>query len=261
MRPYLAVLSARFRMLLQYRAAAVAGLATQIFWGLIRMMIFIAFFDNAINPPMNLGQVITYVWLGQAFLLLMILGPDSELQRMINSGNIAYELLRPVDLYGLIFTRTLAGRVAPMCLRAGPILLLATLPGWLHWPTLWSLAAFAISIIGAILLCSAVGALMTVSMFWTISGAGVVRIISGAAYFLSGLVVPLPLFPESLQRVLYALPFRGLADIPFRLFTGNLLPSDLWRVLAQQLGWTVALVLFGRWLLGRALRRVVVQGG
>ena len=36
MRPYWAVLSARFRMLLQYRAAALAGLGTQVFWGLIR---------------------------------------------------------------------------------------------------------------------------------------------------------------------------------------------------------------------------------
>ncbi len=43
MTPYLAVFSARIRMLLQYRAAAMAGMATQIFWGWIRVMIFAAF--------------------------------------------------------------------------------------------------------------------------------------------------------------------------------------------------------------------------
>lgn len=43
MTPYLAILSARFRTLLQYRAAAAAGFGTQLFWGLIRMMIFEAF--------------------------------------------------------------------------------------------------------------------------------------------------------------------------------------------------------------------------
>ena len=31
--PYRAVVSARYRMLLQYRAAAFAGLVTQCFWG------------------------------------------------------------------------------------------------------------------------------------------------------------------------------------------------------------------------------------
>ena len=36
MKPYWANFSARFRLLLQYRAAALAVLATQLFWGLIR---------------------------------------------------------------------------------------------------------------------------------------------------------------------------------------------------------------------------------
>ena len=35
--PYLAIFGARFRMMLQYRAAALAGMATQLFLGLIRV--------------------------------------------------------------------------------------------------------------------------------------------------------------------------------------------------------------------------------
>ena len=42
--PYRAVVSARYRMLLQYRAAAFAGLVTQCFWGAIRLMIVAAFY-------------------------------------------------------------------------------------------------------------------------------------------------------------------------------------------------------------------------
>ena len=55
MRPYLAVLSARFRLLLQYRVAALAGFATQLFWGFIRVMIFGAFYRaSAAAQPMTL---------------------------------------------------------------------------------------------------------------------------------------------------------------------------------------------------------------
>ncbi|MDE3000662.1 MAG: hypothetical protein OXU79_16440 [Gemmatimonadota bacterium] len=69
MKAYAAVISARFRMMLQYRAAAMAGLGTQVFWGLIRMMFFTAFYNSATAPqPMSLADVITYVWLGQALL-------------------------------------------------------------------------------------------------------------------------------------------------------------------------------------------------
>ena len=68
MRPYRAVLSARFRMLLQYRARAIAGFGTQLFWGFVRIMVFDAFYGSyAGAKPMELTVVITYIWLGQAF--------------------------------------------------------------------------------------------------------------------------------------------------------------------------------------------------
>lgn len=51
---YWATLSARFRTLLQYRAAALAGMGTQLFWGLVRVMIFEAFFRSTIaEQPMS----------------------------------------------------------------------------------------------------------------------------------------------------------------------------------------------------------------
>jgi hypothetical protein len=37
MKPYLAILSSRFLALMQYRAAAIAGAGTQLFFGLVRM--------------------------------------------------------------------------------------------------------------------------------------------------------------------------------------------------------------------------------
>ena len=73
MRPYLSVLSARIRMLLQYRAAALAGMSTQLFWGLIRVMIFRSVLPHG-NPrpqPMTYAEVVNYVWLGQALFALL----------------------------------------------------------------------------------------------------------------------------------------------------------------------------------------------
>ena len=66
--PYRAVVSARYRMLLQYRAAAFAGLVTQCFWGAIRLMILAAFYAASTQgQPMSLSEVVAYIWLGQAF--------------------------------------------------------------------------------------------------------------------------------------------------------------------------------------------------
>src|SRR5262249_15230491 len=111
MTAYLSILSSRFRTLLQYRAAALAGVGTQVFFGLVRMMIFDGFYRSSIGPqPMTREQAITYIWLGQAFLLLAMLDVDKDVAAMIRSGNVAYEMIRPIDLYTLWFTRALSGR-------------------------------------------------------------------------------------------------------------------------------------------------------
>ncbi len=262
MRPYAAVLSARFRLLLQYRAAALAGFGTQLFWGLIRMMIFTAFIEHAADrSPMTLQQVVGYIWLGQAFLMLIPFRGDADIEQQIRTGNVAYEMLRPIDLYLYWYCRGLANRIAPTMLRCVPMLVIATLVGWLHWPDARTLMAFAAAMVGAVLLSSAIGTLMTITFFWTISGQGLNRLVLAVMWVFSGIVVPLPMFPDWLQPVLNALPFRGLQDIPFRLFTGHLPVSQAWHVVLHQLAWTVALVMLGRWLIARASRRLVVQGG
>jgi ABC-2 type transport system permease protein len=128
LRPYLAVLSARFRMMLQYRAAALAGMGTQVFWGLVRVMVLEAFYRSATSAtvlPMNLREVCAYLWLGQAFLAMLPWNIDLEIRQLVRNGAIAYELARPADLYWLWFARSLAWRTAPTTLRAIPIFLFA----------------------------------------------------------------------------------------------------------------------------------------
>ena len=77
----------------------------------------------------------------------------------------------------------------------------------------------------------------------------------------SGMVIPLPLFPDAFQPILDFLPFRGLADTPFRLYMGHIPASQVWSVVGHQLAWTLILVSLGRFLLYRGTRRLVVQGG
>ena len=99
-RPYWAILSARFRMLLQYRAAALAGLWTQIFFGLVLLMVYEAFYTSStVRQPMAFVEVVSYIWLGQALLAMLPWNADADLRAMVRSGAVAYELCRPIDLY------------------------------------------------------------------------------------------------------------------------------------------------------------------
>src|SRR5262245_11573751 len=128
MKPYFAILSSRFRTLVQYRAAALAGVGTQLFFGLVRMMIFDGFYRSSTVPqPITHCQAITYLWLVQGLLLLAMLDVDKDVAAMIRSGNVAYEIIRPIDLYSLWFSRALSGRAAPLIMRAIPIFVIAGL--------------------------------------------------------------------------------------------------------------------------------------
>jgi ABC-2 type transport system permease protein len=260
---YRAFFSARCRTLLQYRAAAAAGFGTQLFWGLIRMMIFEAFYrSSTAQQPMSYADVVTYIWLGQALLAMLPWNPDMEIRALIRSGNVAYELLRPLDLYSLWYVRAVAMRAAPTLLRAAPMFVVAGLFFGLGPPASWSsLGAWLISMVGALMLSSAITTLVNVSLMWTIAGQGVWNLTAALVTILSGMIVPLPFFPDWAQSALNFLPFRGLVDVPYRLYMGHIPPGEILPLFAHQLAWTLALIAAGRYVLSRGTRRLVVQGG
>ena len=267
---YVAVVSARYRNLLQYRAAAFAGFVTQLFWGAVRLMILGAFFAAAKGPqPMNMAEVVAYIWLGQALLGMLPWNTDADFKEQVASGAVAYDMLRPLDLYGYWFARTLAFRTATTTLRAIPMVVFAMLllpaVGLAEWalpvPSATALVGFLAAIVAAALLSTAITVLAHISMLWTVSGEGVDRILPGFVTILSGMVVPLPLFPDWLQPFLDWQPFRGLGDVPYRIYSGNIPFADAGGEILFTLAWTAVLVWLGRALLARGVRRLVVQGG
>jgi len=272
LQPYAAVVGARFRMLLQYRAAAIAGLWTQVVFGLVLIMVYEAFYRSspAAVQPMAFAQVASYVWLGQALLAMLPWNHDREIASMVRSGAVAYELCRPIDLYGLWYARAVAQRTAPTIMRAVPMVVFATLGLPLLGLDEWRLAppvslaaglGFALALACGLALACALSTLVNITVLWTIQNDGVLMVFTSAVSLLSGLLVPLPLLPDWAQPVLRWLPFAGVLDLPYRIYNGHIAPDGLPLVLARQLGWTLALVALGRWLLDRGMRRVVVQGG
>lgn len=267
MKAYLSIIKIRFMLLLQYRVAAAAGVFTQLFFGFVRVMVFYAFYSAASSgQPMSYAQTITYVWIGQAMLGTLPWNGDSEIQDMIRSGNVAYELCRPMDIYNQWFSRAVALRIAPVLLRAVPIFVITILflPRKYAMglpPSLGAGLAWAAATLGAIMLSCSITNIMNISTLWTISGEGLARLLPAVVTILSGMIVPLPLFPDWMRRVLAMLPFSGLVDIPVRFYTGHIPYTMILPYLLNQLLWTLILVAFGRWLLSRKMKSIVVQGG
>lgn len=267
MKPYFSVLKLRLLNGLQYRAAAAAGIATQFFFGFIIIMVFQAFYSHASgNQPMSLDEVIAYVWLQQAFLALVMLWyRDNELFDLITSGNIAYELCRPCDLYGFWYAKLLAQRLSSAFLRSFPILIVAFLlpkPYKLVFPPdFLSLLAFILALTFGLFVLVSISMFIYISVFITMSPAGSLLLFAVLGEFFSGLVIPIPLMPTWVQTIASALPFRWTVDFPFRVYSGQISPVQAFYGIIIQLIWLAVLLIFGKFLFGKAIRKLVIQGG
>jgi ABC-2 type transport system permease protein len=266
MKAYLSIFKLRFALQLQYRAAAFAGFTTQFFFGFVRVMVYRAFyFAGTAAQPQSLQQTVTYEWLMQTTLRLLPWNGDAEVIKLIRTGNVAYELCRPLNLYFNWYVRLIALRIVPTILAGVPLFIIvlflptqygATLP-----VSVLAGLAFLVSMTGALFLGCAITNIISISALWTVAGDGMQRLIPAAVMILSGSLVPLAFFPDWAQPILRYMPFSGLVDIPFRFYIGTLQPSELLPLLLLQLLWTGIIVSLGLWLLSSAVKRVVVQGG
>ncbi len=266
--PYLAILRARFALMLQYRAAAFAGFVTQCWWGVIKIMVLAAFYAGHPQQPITLAQAITYTWLGQGLLGLMPWNADPEISDAVESGNVAYERLRPVDTHALWFMRAIAQkagatalRIVPMFAAAAVFLPLIGLGAW-SWrlpATPEAAALFAVSITLALLLSSATVVLLNVAVA-ALKTRRAANVAGSIVNPLSGMIIPLALAPAWAQGFLFWQPFAGLVDIPYRIYFGNLTGAAALDGIAAQILWVAVFILAGRFWLAQVWARVDTQG-
>ena len=271
MRAYLASFQSRFQLMLQYRAAAIAGFGTQAWFGLVRVLILAAFYRASTHAqPINLGQAIDYVWLGQALLALLPWVGDPDITAGVRSGNIAYDRLRPIDTYFYWYVRAAGWMVARVLPRAALMValvgVLAPLVGLGFWglkppASVEAALLFSVSLVLIVFLSSAVVNIINITVVAAMTDRGPALLASAIVTFFSGNIIPLPLMPAAWRELMLFQPFAGLIDIPSRIYFGALRGSEALIGLSAQVFWTIVLIALGRWAMGGAMSRLQAQGG
>ena len=111
------------------------------------------------------------------------------------------------------------------------------------------------------LLVTALTVLYPIITLTTMNEKGVVNIIITIGDILSGLVIPIPFFPNFLKVISQCLPFQYISDLPFRIYVGNISINNGIIGVILQVFWTIIVIMIGKLLLNKNIRRVVVQGG
>jgi ABC-2 type transport system permease protein len=120
---------------------------------------------------------------------------------------------------------------------------------------------FLLSTVLALCVVVAFAMLMYILLFYMLSQRGIKIIVTALTTFLSGGIIPLPFFPETVRNVVQLLPFAAMQNMPLLIYSGNIAGTEALKGIALQVFWFAVLFLIGKLAMGRALKKVIVQGG
>lgn len=246
-----------------YRAAALAGLITNLFWGFFRVYLFQAVRDG--RPTVagyDSQQLLLYVAFTQAALPVLDVYRLTDLARAIRTGEVIMDICKPVGFYGLWLARDVGRAAFQLVSRGVPLICLFGLMFHIQLPSdpaTW--AVFLLSLLQAVLISFAWRFLYSAAAFWVIDVQGIANLATGVGTFLMGFLIPVSFFPAWLRTVAQFTPFPAMVNTPLEILAG-ICGSGQWTgALLQQTFWLVFVTMAARVALHYGLRKVVIQGG
>lgn len=266
MRIFISYLKIIFKDRTQYKIAAYAGIIVQFCWAVMNILLYKAFYKNSELRNVSFNQLVSYIWLQQAFYSLFATWSlDNNIMNCIINGSIAYELCRPIELYNIWYYRNIAGRIAKTLQKCIPIIIIASFfPG--EFRLTWNLNLttylfFLLSMILSLGLVVAFCMLIYLIIFYTVSPLGIKMIFSSLIEFLVGGIIPIFFFPNWLQKILKLSPFPYLQNTPLRIFSGNIEKDSIIFSIIMQCFWLFLFIIIGKFLFKKALKKVMILGG
>lgn len=252
-----------FRRYMTYRAAALAGLVTNFFFGLLRVAILLALYgERQVVEGYTVQGIITYTGLTQAVIAYLSMFGWYDLMNSVHSGEVGADLLKPMNYFNFWMAQDLGRALVHLLLRGVTIMLgYALMFDLAYPPNLWGWLALIITVFLAWLLSFAWRFLVNITAFWSPNARGIGRFAFFLALFASGFMMPLRFFPEWVQQLCYLTPFPHMLNTVVDVYLGVLSTGELITALTIQALWAVGLIVVGQLLLRIGVRRLVILGG
>jgi ABC-2 type transport system permease protein len=253
----------RFLTMLAYRLNYISGILTYVVYTGGYYFLWSAVYSGRGDVGgLTAIQMTTYLvvsWMTRSFYFNNL---DSEIADEIKSGAVAIQLIRPyhyllgklVSAFGEGLFRLLFWMLPGIGIAV--LLFPVALPKSPATYAMWALAGLLAFLVNALL--NAAFGLFT---FFLHSAQGLRWAKRLATDLLSGLFIPLHLFPGWARAVVDWLPFQAIAYLPNMIFTGGLTGPGAWRAIGLQAAWAVILGLVTLAFWRRARRYLIVQGG
>jgi ABC-2 type transport system permease protein len=263
MRLFWEIVYLALRRQLTYRAAMWAGLATNVFFGLLRAFVMLALYAGRNEiAGMTIQEAITYTALSQAIIAYLSIFGWWDVMESVSSGEVAADMLRPMSYLRFWMASDLGRALVNMVMRGFTILLLYSLFVKLTLPDhLWQWLAFFVALLLSWLVSFCWRFLVNLAAFWSPNARGFGRFGFGIIWVLSGFYMPLNLYPDWFRTFCELTPFPAMVSTPLQIFLGLMDGPTLLSAMLNQILWAIALLAISQFVLNRGVRRLVIQGG
>lgn len=218
-------------------------------------------FDSVING-ISKGQIITYIILSRIIYTQITWGFIPKLGRKIHTGEIAMDLLKPMDFQLFMFFERIGDFMAFFAMTAFPILIICSLTLGMQPPAdFMTLIYFGLSLFMAMALSFFVEFWIGLLTFYTNYSWGLQTFQEALVALFSGALVPISFFPGWLKVITNFLPFQQMSYSPVSIYLGVVKGPQIFEVLGFQLMWVIILLILSRLFYSFAIKRVTVQGG
>lgn len=252
-----------FQRHLSYRAATLAGLVTNLFFGLLRAAVLTSFYGSQSEVAgLSLRDAVTYTGLTQAIIAYITIFGWYDLMRSVYTGEVAADLLKPMNYFTFWLAQDVGRAVVSLFLRGLTIMLIYAVIFDITTPVTlgqWIVVIAALAL--GLMVSFAWRFLVNLAAFWTPNAVGVGRFAFGVTWVMSGFIMPLRFFPDWFVTLCNLSPFPAMVNTIVELYLGVLTGPEILLALLRQGLWIVILVLLGQLILRAGVKRLVIQGG
>jgi ABC-2 type transport system permease protein len=248
---------------LVYRASAIAGLVTNLFFGLLRAAVLIALYGSRTEVAgISIEGAITYTGITQGIIGFLSLFNWYDLMNTVYTGAIATDLVKPFNYYRFWLAQDFGRAMTQLLLRGMPIMLIYAILFPTTFPTsIYQWFAIILSMFLAWSISFSWRFLLNLTSFWVPNAVGILRFGFLISWFFSGFLMPIRYFPEWFQQICYLTPFPHMINTIVEIYLGVLNGPELLRIILLQLGWAVSLLMVSNLILKAGIRRLVILGG
>lgn len=265
---YLPFASNELKRQMAYKGAFYLFILISLFGSFISYYLWMAIYGSAGQTTlggMSRDEMVVYVFMVYVTSSIVTVSISDWVSDDVVKGTVAMNLIKPIDYRKSLVSRAL-----------GTMIYRFLAPGVFIWIGLeiykvkaLGIAPVTVSRVFLYLLSCGMSFLIYVLFdfcfgmiaFFTTYIFGMLMAKNALLSFLTGQLIPISFFPETVQKIFNFLPFSSMVYTPVMIYLGKYTGRTLGFILLRQAVWVVILYVLGSLIWKKVTKRLVVLGG